>query len=177
MDFLNEISEDEKMVQYYVYLEALRRLKEEENDVKKSLALKVLRYQDSLIHYLQLYQKYVNIVELMETHNILNENHQKTVEQGINDSNINRMIQQLKSNMNSEKMDSDQLAQMKEFLGQFTDWHKTKKLFQNTQLKISKTKGIDQSLNRIEADTKTGMDILVTNIMESFHKVLNPLDD
>lgn len=167
---------DEVAVQYYVFLEAVRRLKEEENEIMKALAVKVVRYQDSLMNYLELYRKYVNIVKLMETNHILHENQQQTIEKGIHEANVTRMIQQLKNNMNSEQLDKEQLEQMKEFLKQFTEYTNTRKTYQIAQQKDARVKGIDQSLNRIEAETKNAIDILVQRITETFHKMWTPLD-
>lgn len=176
MDLERQITEDEKMVQYYVYLEALKRLKDEESEIMKSLALKVVRYQESLLNYLELYGKYVDIVKLMENHNLLRESQQKRVEKAIHEANVTRMIQQLKNNMNSEQFDRDQLLQLKEHLTQFTDFTNTKRMFQITQHKDGRAKGIDQSLSRIEAETKNAIDILVRRITETFHKMWQPVE-
>lgn len=167
-----QVSEDERMVQYYVYLEALKRLKDEESEIMKSLTFKVIRYQDSLVNYLELYKKYVDIVKLMETQNLLHENQQASVEKGIHEANITRMIQQLKNNMHSEQFDQTQLSQLKENLSQITNYTNTKRMFQITQQKDGRAKGIDQSLLRIEAETKNAIDILVQRITDTFHKIL-----
>lgn len=172
-----QISEDEKMVQYYVYLEALKRLKDEENEIMKSLALKVVRYQEILVNYLDLYAKYANIVKLMETHNLLQGNQQKSRENCVQEANITRMIQQLKNTRNSEQFDKNQLDEMKENLSKINDFKNTKRMFQITQEKDRRAKGIDQSLSRIEAETRSAIDILVRRINETFHRIWQPLDD
>ncbi|KAL5277233.1 hypothetical protein ACFFRR_002451 [Megaselia abdita] len=177
MDAVNqEIPEDEKMVQYYLYLEALKRAKDEENEIMKSIAIKVQRYQDSLMNYLELYRKYVNIVELMETHNLLHDNQQKSLEKNIQEVNINRMIQQLKNHMNADHLNKEDLMELKENLKTITDFNNTKKMFQVTQQKDARIKGIDQSLSRIEVETKAAIDLLVHRIIDTFHNMVQPLE-